>query len=562
MRDPEVSRALATALKAMRGAETENDKLIAIHNGAETLGRLGDDGSGALEELNDNAVHVHCLDPNFVKSALAQGIEQASNAALGRATAVSGYADANVRAKGFDWPEPDMRLVDDDCVPAPSLLDGMLPAGWNSWIAAEATARATPRDYVAASLIGCASAWIGNARRVAATADWSEPAHLWLALIGAPSAGKTPALAPMITVSRNIERDEDFAWRLTHQDDEKPPPGPRVIAMDTSTDELQHMLSRSPRGLLYVRDELAGWIGSFDRYNGRGTDRTFALEAWNGGVYVCDRVKYRDDPVRIEHCSLAVVGCMVPDRLREVLADADDGLAARLLYVWPDPAPITPLQDRGNIDTGNRRDVLQRAAGRLHGLAMGASRHGTPAPAARGLDANAFRLFDDIRQQAMRRARETSGMMAGWHGKNPGRALRLALVYELLAWAVLGDDAEEPATIAQDSMVRAGAYLDYTAGMLERIEGGFGIGRARADAAKIARYLRVTGAATLNERELYQARGWTWLRADDRRRPALQVLQLAGWIRHAVVPSGGGRARGDWEVSPRIEEGRRANSDL
>jgi hypothetical protein len=30
-----------------------------------------------------------------------------------------------------------------------------------------------PRDYIAAGLIGAASAWIGNARRVAATADWN-----------------------------------------------------------------------------------------------------------------------------------------------------------------------------------------------------------------------------------------------------------------------------------------------------------------------------------------------------------------------------------------------------
>jgi hypothetical protein len=38
------------------------------------------------------------------------------------------------------WPEPDMRLVEDDCVPAPALDDDALPAGWAEWIAAEAVA--------------------------------------------------------------------------------------------------------------------------------------------------------------------------------------------------------------------------------------------------------------------------------------------------------------------------------------------------------------------------------------------------------------------------------------
>jgi hypothetical protein len=99
------------------------------------------------------------------------------------------------------WPAPDMGLINDDRPPAPVLDDDALPAGFGAWIAAEAAARACPRDYVAASLIGAASGRIGNARRVAATADWNEPANLWFALIGTPSTGKTPAQRPIIEAS-------------------------------------------------------------------------------------------------------------------------------------------------------------------------------------------------------------------------------------------------------------------------------------------------------------------------------------------------------------------------
>jgi hypothetical protein len=102
-----------------------------------------------------------------------------------------GEASAQRRGEGSSaWPEPDMRLIEDDHAPAPALDDDALPAGWEPWIREEAAARGCPRDYIAASLIGTASAVIGNARRVAATADWNEPAQLWFALIGAPSAGK------------------------------------------------------------------------------------------------------------------------------------------------------------------------------------------------------------------------------------------------------------------------------------------------------------------------------------------------------------------------------------
>jgi hypothetical protein len=121
------------------------------------------------------------------------------------------------------------------------------------------------------------------------------------------------------------------------------PPRPRVITMDTSTEALQRLLADNPRGLLHVRDELAGWLGSFDRYGGNRADRSFYLECWNGGAYVSDRIKFNGVPLRIKHTSLAILGGMVPDRLRAALADADDGLPARFIFVWPDPVPIAPL---------------------------------------------------------------------------------------------------------------------------------------------------------------------------------------------------------------------------
>jgi len=61
-------------------------------------------------------------------------------------------------------------------------------------------------------------------------------------------------------------------------------PRPRVITMGTPTEALQRLLADNPRGLLHVRDELAGWLGSFDRYGGNGADRSFYLECWNGGA--------------------------------------------------------------------------------------------------------------------------------------------------------------------------------------------------------------------------------------------------------------------------------------
>jgi hypothetical protein len=496
------------------------------------------------------------------------------------------------------WPEPDIRLVSDDCPPAPMLGDDALPAGWEAWITAEAEARSCPRDYIAAALIGAASGWIGNSRRIAATADWNEPAHLWFALIGGPSTGKTPALRPVIDASRKLEYDAEPAWhdalatyerdaevanaadkawreevckaakrrvsppdRPTAAEEPSKPPRPRVVIMDTSTEELQRLLADNPQGLLHVRDELAGWLGSFDRYGGNGADRGFYLECWNGAPYVCDRVKFNAVPLRIEHASLSIIGGMVPDRLRDALAEADDGLPARLFFIWPEPVPIASLVERGAEDAANRRDLLEKAARRLRALKMGTDNHGNAEPITLRIDHDAFALFDEQRAEAMQRARAAAGLAGGWNGKNPGRLLRLALVFEYLAWAARDDHGPEPASVSADAIVGAGGFIDYAGGMFERVIAGLAIRRAQADAAQIARHILAIAQAApegarpkpLNERRLYQLRGFAWARDANRRAGAFAVLQDAGWLRPSQNDRHG-RPRGDWQINPRIME--------
>jgi uncharacterized protein DUF3987 len=486
------------------------------------------------------------------------------------------------------WPEPDMRLVEDDRAPAVPLEDDALPAGWEKWIAEESRARGCPRDYVAAALIAAASACVGNARHIRATATWNEPPHLWMALVGEPSTGKTPALRPIIEACRAIERDAEPAWRealsehagraeaakaveelwrenvrKVAKEGQPPPdrpseaqtpqepPRPRLVAMDATTEELQRMLSGQPRGLLYVRDELAGWLGNHDRYGGHGGDRAFFLEAWNGGVYVVDRVKNNGRSVNISRMSLALLGGLQPDRLSQALTGVDDGLAARLCYIWPEPLPIVGLAAESDNSAWDRRGRLDSATRWLFGLQLDSNSVGEPTPRLLQLDKPAFTLFDEIQQEARRRARSSRGLAAGWHGKMPGRVLRLALVFELLKASC---EQVESDRISVDAVVRAGGYADYLSAMLDRVTCGLAIGRTEQDAALLARHILSARPVTLNERELYQQPSWSWLREKDRRDETMHALEKAGWLRRAAR-SGVGRGRNDWQVSPRLWSG-------
>jgi len=58
--------------------------------------------------------------------------------------------------------------------------------------------------------------------------------------------------------------------------------------------------------------------------------------------------------------------------------------------------------------------------------------------------------------------------MAEWLGKQAGRILRLALVFELMTWS-LEPTAAEPAEVDADAIERAIRYAKYLEAMFRRV---------------------------------------------------------------------------------------------
>jgi hypothetical protein len=77
-----------------------------------------------------------------------------------------------------------------------------------------------------------------------------------------------------------------------------------------------------------VHDELAGFIGSLDRYgNSRGAgDRAFWLTAYNGGPYTVDRMQRS---LYVSNLCVAFLGGVQPDRLTDLSDLMTDGLLQR-----------------------------------------------------------------------------------------------------------------------------------------------------------------------------------------------------------------------------------------
>src|SRR5690606_1246758 len=114
-----------------------------------------------------------------------------------------------------DWPEADLSILTGPQIPAPPFPLDVLGEWWGDWCQTAAKGASAPVDYTAAGLLTVAGSLIGNARVAAPREDWHEPPILWTVLLGAPSAGKSPALDPLSRILDSFEAEAAADHALT-----------------------------------------------------------------------------------------------------------------------------------------------------------------------------------------------------------------------------------------------------------------------------------------------------------------------------------------------------------
>jgi hypothetical protein len=325
------------------------------------------------------------------------------------------------------------------------------------------------------------------------------------------------------------------------------PVRPRLWSADATPEAIGLVVAQHFKGVLVYRDELAGWLGSFERYSGgRGGERAFWIEAYGGRPYVIDRVKH-PEPIRIPHLSVGALGGVQPDVLAQsVLTGNDDGLSARFLFIWP--SPVVPKRPQ----LAPNAQAALVALRKLRDLHLGEGDQGDPVPRVLRLTDEAANLFDEWRREHV--LMEPEGQFASWWGKMPGTLLRLALVLELLWWAG-SDEAPEPLTITK-AAVGASAVLvdDYFKPMAERTYGDAALPSDEKSAATLARWILKNRPKTINARKLRREARLPGLSHAEDVRDAITLLVDAGWLRENPSRDGGtpGRQKADYTVNPKL----------
>lgn len=469
----------------------------------------------------------------------------------------------------------------------------LLGPKWTNWIDTTAEACSSPKDYVAGSLLTVTSTLVGNARRVSPWEGWVEPAHIWGMIIGDPSASKTPAMRPVLRllepiedqlVSRHAESMSDFAARKAFAEaaeaqwkeecksarkngnavPSRPPEAnipaepicPQIVVNDVTQEALGLISSANPKGVLFFRDELAGWLYGFGRYGGDG-ERQLWLEAYNGDKKRIDRIKH-PQPIIIRHFSVGILGGIQPERLSEaIIKEVDDGLGARFLYFWPESVP--PQRPRPVISDS----FAGLAVRRLFGLEMHEDERGFLHPTVRHLTDDAAARFQQWREHHEPDQKALTGLLLkGHYGKMPGMVLRLSLLLEYLRWAANDRNENSPTGVMDFGDVQNVSLLciesaiqiveQYFKPMAQRVFGDADVPEGDRLAAQLARWIVDSRPATFNARQARSTSAGPGIRDPRKLEEACEALRDRGWLRFAGSRADGrpGRQSSDWEVNP------------
>ena len=492
--------------------------------------------------------------------------------------------DARMGETFNPWPALDMEIMSAGRRPAPTMPPGLLGPAW-SLVEDLAEGAGSPVDYVAISFLGTVASLIGGKRsaRPYSTTDWSEPCILWFAAVGDPSSHKSPAIDTVTSPLRKMEaahaelnridlmgheakvaraKAERAAWedavKAAQRDGVSTPPLPdsavipdkperrRLLVQDSTPEAIGSILAGNPQGTLHLRDELAGWLMSFDRYTPGG--RQFWIEAYGGRPHVIDR-KSSPMPLLIPFNGVSVLGGIQPEKMAECLLNtADDGLVARFIWAWPNAIPYR--RPRQCAD----REALVGIFTRLDALPWGIDAEGKDTGVTLSLDAKAADLFEAWARESQANLDDAGALYKGFCGKLKGTVLRLSLVCELLAWAVesVGPD---PRSISIKSVAAAIDFVEeFAKPSALRVFGDAVVPATERNAAVLGRYIRRNNVRQFNARELRRKAGLPGMRDPGDFNKAVEALAEAGWLRSIASREGdtAGRQRSDFLVNPAV----------
>lgn len=206
-------------------------------------------------------------------------------------------------------------------------------------------AKGYPLEYFIQGFLGAASTAIGRSVTLN-TGNFTAIGSLWCIILGKRGYTKSEplddAFKPIRTYQFQLldrhkdEMDEYFEFKANNPKSRLEPPiePPKHVINDTTPEKLVMMLAANTKGIGMVYDEIAGFVGRFNRYNS-GADEQMYLTLFNGSSVMRDRMNGASAFAKTTY--LTIIGTTQPSVLRNVFfTKSESGFFDRWLITQPD----------------------------------------------------------------------------------------------------------------------------------------------------------------------------------------------------------------------------------
>lgn len=498
-----------------------------------------------------------------------------------------GWQPATVRPQSpleaAEWPEPfnfwGGRVL-------PTVTERHLPPAMADFVLTEAARAGVDPAQVALNCYVISSALIRSSIKLQMQPDggdgrtWRETAILWGAVIGDAStrkkAGMDIAIYKFKEIASQLRAKDEAAWKRWDDDDKthqkalqawhseriknpgamrpeapEKPPRERLWTDDVTKEVVAKLITENPRGkIAIIKDELAGWFGSFDAYTrGSDKDRPDWLSFYESGERYIDRAM-EGRSYHVPSWGGCIIGGIQPDVITRI-ADklGSDGMLQRFMLITSRPA-----------GEGDDEAPPDRAAVSLwnHAQQVLAEMHAPQYAIQLSAEARAF-MREQMRwtSKTMRSA-ENPALVAAL-GKWGGLYGRLMLTSHCIAEAAAGRPMPGQ-FVSLETAEQAWAWMSeilwpHAIRFYEEMGDTQPIDISQQTFARfvLARDLRIVGVRALAQNWTHYKRKITTI---QHRREFWDAMCNSGWVRPSGGPDRTGNIATQYTVNPAVFDGR------
>ena len=348
-------------------------------------------------------------------------------------------------------------------------------------------------EYSASIVLSAVAAAIGNSCQIRIKGEWKTSPSLYMMLIGRPGLGKTP---PLGFIYKPINEQDDRMFEKYNEEwkeyeramavsgnkrekgaDGSLPKKPHLVTTvisDFTPEAMMNTHQYNLRGIALVVDEILALFNSVRRYSNKNNLIEDLLTAYSGQPLKIIR-KSEARPILIKKPCINLIGSIQTNLLQEVFRTEflANGLLDRFLFVYPKDRTISVW--KRNALASARPDILNQwrtILNKILGIPCDVNeKENSVNPAILTMTADAEEYFYDWYNRIIDsvNAIENDAEVESRKMKLNGHAARLALLFQIMKWAVGEADMQYVELFSVKTAIRMVDYYEETYRRIQEI---------------------------------------------------------------------------------------------